>query len=108
MKETADDSATKSYMEKNNLHYFTFFLNSVRPIKAVIRHLPPDTPVEDISNGLGRSGFIVINVRKMKVNRTASAGKLHMKPLLLFLLTLKRNIKSQEIFKLNSVKKIAI
>jgi hypothetical protein len=30
-----------SAMEKNN-HYFTFSPNSETPIKAVIRHLPPD------------------------------------------------------------------
>jgi hypothetical protein len=47
----ADYSAMKSYLEKNNLHYFTFSQNSEKPIKAVIRHLP-DTPTEDISNSL--------------------------------------------------------
>jgi hypothetical protein len=46
-----DNSAIKSYPEKSNLHYFTFFLNSVRRTKAVICHLPPDTSAEDISNG---------------------------------------------------------
>jgi hypothetical protein len=33
-------SVTKSYLEKNNLHYFTFSPNSEKPIKAVICHLP--------------------------------------------------------------------
>jgi hypothetical protein len=42
----------KSYLEKNNLQYFTFSPNSEKPIKAVIRHPPPDTPAEDISNSL--------------------------------------------------------
>jgi hypothetical protein len=37
----ADYSALKSYLEKNN-HYFTFSPNSETPIKAVIRHLPPE------------------------------------------------------------------
>jgi hypothetical protein len=40
----------KSYLEKNNLQYFTISPNSENPIKAVIRHLSPDTPAEDISN----------------------------------------------------------
>jgi hypothetical protein len=39
-KEMADYSAMKSYLEKNNLHYFTFSPNSEKPIMAVIRHLP--------------------------------------------------------------------
>jgi hypothetical protein len=53
----------KSYLEKNNLHYFNFSHNSEKPIKAVIRHLPPDPQVEDISNSLEELGFNVINVR---------------------------------------------
>jgi hypothetical protein len=43
-KEMADYSAMKSYLEKNNLQYFTFSPNFENSIKAVIRHLPPDTP----------------------------------------------------------------
>jgi hypothetical protein len=49
----ADYSAMKSYLEKNNLHCFTFSPNSKKHIKAVIHHLPSDMPVEGISNGLG-------------------------------------------------------
>jgi hypothetical protein len=37
--------------------------NSEKPIKAVIRHLPPDTPAEDISNSLENLGFNVISMR---------------------------------------------
>jgi hypothetical protein len=48
----ADYSTMRSYLEKNNLHYFTFFSNSEKPIQAVMRHLSPDTPAEDISNSL--------------------------------------------------------
>jgi hypothetical protein len=51
-KEMADYSAMKSYLETNNLRYFTFSPNSEKPIKAVIHHLPPDTQAEDISNSL--------------------------------------------------------
>jgi hypothetical protein len=47
-KEMMDYSAMKSYLVKNNLHYFTFSPNSKKPIKAAICHLPPDMPVEDI------------------------------------------------------------
>jgi hypothetical protein len=37
-----DYSAIKSCLGKNNFHYFTFSQNPKKPIKAVIRHLPPD------------------------------------------------------------------
>jgi hypothetical protein len=61
----------KSEPEKNNIHHFTFSPNSAELIKAVIRHLPPDTPAEDISNSLEDLHFNVINVRQMKATRRA-------------------------------------
>jgi hypothetical protein len=70
-KEMADYLAMKSYLEKHNLHYFTFSPNSKKPLKAVICHLPPDTPAEDISNSLDDLGFNVINVRQLMASRRA-------------------------------------
>jgi hypothetical protein len=40
--------AVKAHFDSNNLSYFTFYPESMKPIKAVIRHLPPNTPAEDI------------------------------------------------------------
>jgi hypothetical protein len=99
-------NAMKFYMEKNNLYYFTFSPNSKKPIKAVICHLLPHTPVEDKSNSLENSGFEVINVRKMTANRRAPDGQTHVEPLPLSLVTLTRNIKSQQIFSHNSLNHI--
>jgi hypothetical protein len=42
-KEMADFSAIKNYLETNKLSYYTFFAKSVKPMKAVIRHLPLHT-----------------------------------------------------------------
>jgi hypothetical protein len=67
----ADYSVMKSYLEKHNLHYFTFSPNSEKPIKAVISHRPPGTPAEDISNSLEDFGFNDINVRYLTTNRRA-------------------------------------
>jgi hypothetical protein len=60
----ADYLSMKSYLEKSSLHYFNFSPNSEKAIKAVIHHLPPDTPVEDISSSLEDLGSIVIKVNK--------------------------------------------
>jgi hypothetical protein len=102
-----DYSTMKSYMEKDYLHYFTFFLDSKKPMKAVIHHLPPDMPTEDISNSLEDLGFNVIKVRQMMATRTAPNRKTHVELLPLFLVTL-RNVKSQEIHKMNSLNYIII
>jgi hypothetical protein len=59
-KEVVNYPAMKSYLEKNNLHYFTLSPNSEKPIKAVIHRLTSGMPVEDISNSLEDLG---INVR---------------------------------------------
>jgi hypothetical protein len=45
-------AAVKSHLETNNLAYFTFYPKYLKPMKAVIRHLPVNTPAEDISEGL--------------------------------------------------------
>jgi hypothetical protein len=74
---------------------------------AVIRHLPIDTPSEEISNSLEFLGFNVINVRQMTTRR-APKGQSRVEPLPLFLVSLTRNTKSQEIFKLNILNYIII
>jgi hypothetical protein len=98
----------KSNLDENNLHYFTFSPNSEKPIKAAIRHLPPDTPAEDISNSLEGLCFNIINVRKMEATRTEPNGQTHAEALPLFLVTLTRNIKPRAIYKLNSLNRIII
>jgi hypothetical protein len=50
-KTLGDFAAVKSYLETYNLHYFTFYPKSLKPIKVVIRHLPLNTPAQDISDG---------------------------------------------------------
>jgi hypothetical protein len=74
----------KSYLEKNNLHYFAFAINSKKPIKAVIHHLPPTAPAEVMSNILEDLGFNAINVRKMMITRGAPHGQTRIETLPLF------------------------
>jgi hypothetical protein len=68
-----------------------------KPINSLIRNIPPNTPAEDVSNSLEDLGFNAINVRQMMATRTAPKGQTHAEPLPLFLLTLTRNKKSQDI-----------
>jgi hypothetical protein len=75
MKEMVVYSATKSYMEKNKFHCFTFSPNSEKPMKSLIHHLPPDMQTEDISSSLEDVCFNIINVRQMMVTRAALNGK---------------------------------
>jgi hypothetical protein len=97
-KEMEDYSAIESYLVGNNLHYFTFSPISEKPMKAVIHHLPPDMSAEDISSSFEDFGFKVMNVRQMTATQRAPNGQTQAVPLPLFLVTITRNIKSQEIF----------
>jgi hypothetical protein len=92
----AEYSAMKSYLEKNNLHYFIFSPNSEKLIKAVVHHLPSDTLAEDISRSLKDFGFNVINMRQMTATGTAPNGQTHVERHTLFLITLTDKI-SREI-----------
>jgi hypothetical protein len=83
----ADYSAIKLYLQKNNLHYSTFYPNSEKPINEVIRHFRPDQPAEDISNSPEDLGFNIINERQITVNERALHGQTHVKPLSLFLVS---------------------
>ena len=65
----------------------------------VIRHLPGGTPAEDIPNELLALGHKVHNVRQISTSRQQPEGDRQTQALPLFLITLERNEKSQQIFK---------
>jgi hypothetical protein len=105
----ADFEAVKSHLSCNNLSYFSFFPKSKKPIRPVIRHLPPDTPFGDICEGLVNLGFDVLIVKQMTTTRRSSSNETATtRNLLLFLITLPRTAKSQEIFHLPSLCHISI
>jgi hypothetical protein len=107
-REMADYSAIREYFDKNHLNYFTFHPKSQKPIKAVIRHLPIDTPAEDISNGLQDLGYSVLSVKQMTASRPSPEGGNYTLNLPLFLVTLPKDAKSPEIFKLTSLCHIVV
>jgi hypothetical protein len=96
-------SAMKSCLETHNLHYFTLSQNREKPIKAVICHLSPDKPAEDISDSLVDSGFNVISLWQMTATQRPPNWQTNMKLLCLYLHTITRNIKWQEIFSVNHI-----
>jgi hypothetical protein len=74
-KGVADFEAVKSHLSNNNLSCFSFFPKFEKPIIAVIRHLPPDTPAEDICEGLANLGFDVLSVKQMSTTRRPSSDE---------------------------------
>jgi hypothetical protein len=89
-KEMADFSAIKLHFDTQNLQYFTFYPKFQKPIKAVMRHLPPNTPAEDISYGLVDLGYDVIRVKQMSTTRRSSTEEPSSINLPIFLITLPR------------------
>jgi hypothetical protein len=65
----ADFQSVKSHFDSQNLSNYSFFPKSEKPIKAVIRHLPLNTPPEDISDGLVSLGFDIVSVKQMIATR---------------------------------------
>jgi hypothetical protein len=107
----ANFSAIKSFFQKGNLSFFNFHIKSLKPIKAVIQHLPSVIPNEDIYEALTEFGFDVMSVKQTISSRRAlpEAGQKSANvPLHLFLITLNRNEKSQEIFKLTGLCHISV
>jgi hypothetical protein len=101
----ADYSAIKEYLSSQNPNYFTFYPKSLKPIKAVIRHLPGNTPAEEIYEGLLELGFDIISVKQISTTRRSQGSSTSLP---LFLITLPKSEISQEIYKLTSLCYIAI
>jgi hypothetical protein len=84
-----DYQSVKGHFEANTLSYYNFYPKSERPIKALIRHLPTNTPAKDIAEGLVDLGFEVNSVRQMSTARRALEGTASItQPL--FLITLEK------------------
>jgi hypothetical protein len=68
--ETEQESSreVKYHFDSQNLSHYSF-PKSQKPIKVVIRHLPHNTPAEDISDGLVSLGFGVVSVKQMTATR---------------------------------------
>jgi hypothetical protein len=67
----ADYSAVRAHLEAKILNLFILFPKSEKPIQAVIRHLPIDTPAEVISSGLEELVFNAVSVKQMTATRAS-------------------------------------
>jgi hypothetical protein len=52
-----DFSDIERYFNSKNQKYLNFFPKSLKPIMAVLRHLPGNTPADEIYVGTGRIRF---------------------------------------------------
>jgi hypothetical protein len=100
-RDMADCTAIMRYLENGNLPYFIYRPKSLRPVKVVIRHLSGDTPAKDISSELVPLSFSVISVCQLQ-------GGNQLVNFYLLLVTLARNEKSPEIFKLTNLSHVII
>jgi hypothetical protein len=66
--------AVKAYFENNALTFYTFYLKLETPIKAIIHHLPYNTPAEDIADGLLGLGFDIVNAKQMSTSCRSPTG----------------------------------
>ena len=98
-----DYTTLKTHLQNTKRNYYTFHPKDENPIKAVIRQLPIDTPAEDIANELLAMDYKVHNVKQMTTTRQQPEGGRLTQALPLFLITLERSGKSQEIFKLTQL-----
>jgi hypothetical protein len=102
----ADFQSVKFHFDSQNISYYSFFPKAVKTIRAVIRHLPQNTPAEDISDGLTSLGFDVVSKQITTTCRSPpEESKVTNLPILL--VTLPRTAKFQEIFRLPSLCHIA-
>jgi hypothetical protein len=104
----ADYTAIMRHLEKRKLPHFIYHPKPLRPVKAVIRHLPGDTAAEYFPNELVAFGISVISVRQLTATKQQPQGGNHLVNLPLFLVTLARNEKPPEIFKLTNFSHVII
>jgi hypothetical protein len=99
----ADYKAIQNLLSQKGPPFFTFYTKGDKPVKAVKRHLHSNTSSEDITVALQELDYEVISVRHMMIKRPSPEGGVTLVSFPLFLITLVRNQKSLDIFKISSL-----
>lgn len=61
-----DETILKTFLEENNIKYFTFNTSANRPRQAVLKYIPNDVTKETIIDGLQRQNIHPIKVTRIK------------------------------------------
>jgi hypothetical protein len=69
-----DYNAMQKFLTGKNLHFFTFYTKTDKPVNAVIRYLPGNISAEDITVTLQESNYVVIEVKQVTAKRTTPEG----------------------------------
>jgi hypothetical protein len=94
----ADFQSVKSHFDANNTYYYSFYPKSEKRMKAVIRHLPQNSPAENKSEGLV-SLTSDVSVKQIIENRRSPSYKSTTIDFTLILIILLRTAKSKETFR---------
>jgi hypothetical protein len=105
-----DYNAIQKFFTEKNLHFFTFYTKPDKPVKDIIKYVLGNTSGEDIAVALQEIDYDVISVKQMTAKCPTPEGGVTYSSLPLFLVTLAKNQKAREIFKLttlyNIIKKV--
>jgi hypothetical protein len=107
-KSMADYKAIQNLSSQKGLPFSTVYTEGGKPVKTVIGHLPNNTSSEGIAVALQEMGYEVISVKQMAAKRPSAEGGVTIVTLPLFLITLIRNQKSLDIFKISSFSNISV
>jgi hypothetical protein len=107
-KSMADYKTTQNLLSQKGFPFFTFYTKGDKAVKAVIRHLPNNNSSEDITVALQEMAYEVISVKQITAKHPSPEGEVTIVSLPLFLITVVRNQKSLDIFKISSICNIIV
>jgi hypothetical protein len=75
-KSMEDYTGLKTHLEETKRNYYTFHPKDEKTIKAVIRHLPIDTPAEDTAKEMLAMDYKVQSVKQITTRQKPEGGQL--------------------------------
>jgi hypothetical protein len=104
----SDYSAVMRFLDARKIPDYTLHLKSLKRVNVFIPQLPGDTPAEDTSDELMALAYSVISVRQVTATLPEPKAGNRTSNIPLFMMTLTRNDKAMEIFKLTSLVHVVI